>query len=87
MVNVGAVCALLNILNGAFFGYTLIGITSAAYTDYRVNKWIVYTVWRCQYGMEAATTTNEWWIALLFTVWLLNLSIVRLSMLVDCLMD
>lgn len=52
-----AVCALLAILGGSIFGYSLIGISSAA-----------LTIWRCYYGLAARTEENQWWIGTLFAV-------------------
>ena len=41
-------CGLLSILNGMFFGYALIGISTAA-----------YTLWQCVYGISEDTPQNR----------------------------
>jgi len=50
-------CGLLSILNGMFFGYALIGISTAA-----------YTIWECVYGISDDTPENRWAISTLFSI-------------------
>eukprot|EP00667_Euglena_gracilis_P007393 EG_transcript_7474 len=52
-----AICALLAVLGGSIFGYSLIGISSAA-----------LTIWRCYYGLAARNEVNQWWIGTLFAI-------------------
>jgi SP family galactose:H+ symporter-like MFS transporter len=50
-------CGALSILNGMFFGYALIGVSTAA-----------FTVWRCMYDLAEETPQNRWAISTLFSI-------------------
>jgi len=58
MVSSSAIaCGLLSLLTGMFFGYALIGISTAA-----------YTLWPCAYGISEDTPQNRWAISTLFVI-------------------
>eukprot|EP00996_Jenningsia_fusiforme_P000195 NODE_1152_length_1673_cov_42.086207_g1022_i0.p1 GENE.NODE_1152_length_1673_cov_42.086207_g1022_i0~~NODE_1152_length_1673_cov_42.086207_g1022_i0.p1 ORF type:complete len:475 (+),score=82.17 NODE_1152_length_1673_cov_42.086207_g1022_i0:53-1477(+) len=50
-------CIVMNVLNAMFFGYALIGISSAA-----------YTLWRCLYDIADDTPNSNLLISVLFTI-------------------